>query len=127
MRGETKSPKDEETKRPETKVPSSGLHAPSSMLLATRYVGFTREWPDVIQGIRKGPTKAFYAPELKRLAAKAVEQAEWFHGHGLYVWTNMWLGGEAWRRRGKVVGWQASVSEKLPASRFSTQLLLTFH
>jgi glycosyltransferase involved in cell wall biosynthesis len=77
-----------------------GLHAPSSMLLATRDVGFTREWPDVIQGIRKGPTKAFYAPELKRLAAKAVEQAEWFHGHGLYVWTNMWLGGEA-RRRGK--------------------------
>jgi glycosyltransferase involved in cell wall biosynthesis len=42
----------------------------------------------------------FYAPELKRLAAEAVEQAEWFHGHGLYVWTNMWLGGEA-RKRGK--------------------------
>jgi glycosyltransferase involved in cell wall biosynthesis len=42
----------------------------------------------------------FYAPELKRLAAEAVEQAEWFHGHGLYVWMNMWLGGEA-RKRGK--------------------------
>jgi glycosyltransferase involved in cell wall biosynthesis len=70
------------------------------MLLATRDAGFTREWPDVIQGIRKGPTKAFYAPELKQLAAGAVEQAEWFHGHGLYVWTNMWLGTEA-RRRGK--------------------------
>jgi glycosyltransferase involved in cell wall biosynthesis len=42
----------------------------------------------------------FYAPELKRLAAKAVEEAEWFHGHGLYVWTNKWLGGEA-RKRGK--------------------------
>jgi glycosyltransferase involved in cell wall biosynthesis len=70
------------------------------MLLATRDAGFTRTWPDVIQGIRKGPTKAFYAPELKRLAAEAVSQAEWFHGHGLYVWTNMWLGGEA-RKRGK--------------------------
>jgi glycosyltransferase involved in cell wall biosynthesis len=70
------------------------------MLLATRDVGFTREWPDVIQGIRKGPGKAFYAPELRQLAAEAVEQAEWFHGHGLYVWTNMWLGGEA-RKRGK--------------------------
>jgi glycosyltransferase involved in cell wall biosynthesis len=34
------------------------------------------------------------------LAAEAVEQAEWFHGHGLYVWMNMWLGGEA-RKRGK--------------------------
>ncbi len=42
----------------------------------------------------------FYAPELKRLAAEAVADAEWFHGHGLYVWTNMWLGGEA-RKRGK--------------------------
>ena len=81
-------------------APSSRLHAPSSMLLATRDVGFTREWPDVIQGIRKGPGKAFYAPELRQLAAEAVSQAEWFHGHGLYVWTNMWLGGEA-RKRGK--------------------------
>jgi glycosyltransferase involved in cell wall biosynthesis len=109
MRGETKSPKDQKTKRQETgdrrqetggSVQSDLLHAPSSMLLATRDVGFTREWPDVIQGIRKGPAKAFYAPELKRLAAEAVSQAEWFHGHGLYVWTNMWLGGEA-RKRGK--------------------------
>jgi glycosyltransferase involved in cell wall biosynthesis len=70
------------------------------VLLSTRAADFDRTWPDVIQGIRKGPTKAFYAPELKRLAAEAVEQAEWFHGHGLYVWTNMWLGGEA-RKRGK--------------------------
>ncbi|MFM8886650.1 MAG: glycosyltransferase [Chthoniobacterales bacterium] len=42
----------------------------------------------------------YYAPELKWLAAEAVGQAEWFHGHGLYVWLNMWLGGEA-RKRGK--------------------------
>jgi len=70
------------------------------VLLATRAEDFDRTWPDVIQAVRKGPTKMFYAPELKRLAAEAVEQAEWFHGHGLYVWTNMWLGGEA-RKRGK--------------------------
>jgi glycosyltransferase involved in cell wall biosynthesis len=70
------------------------------MLLATRAADFVRVWPDVIQGVREGPAKAYYAPELKRLAAEAVEQAEWFHGHGLYVWTNMWLGGEA-RKRGK--------------------------
>ena len=62
------------------------------MLLATRAADFVRVWPDVIQGVRKGHPKMFYAPELKRLAAEAVEQAEWFHGHGLYVWTNMWLG-----------------------------------
>ena len=86
---------------------NSELHAPSSqhpasrsVLLATRATEFDRTWPDVIQGVRRGHTKMFYAPELKRLAAEAVEQAEWFHGHGLYVWTNMWLGGEA-RKRGK--------------------------
>ena len=86
---------------------NSELHAPSSqhpasrsVLLATRATEFDRTWPDVIQGVRRGHAKMFYAPELKRLAAEAVEQAEWFHGHGLYVWTNMWLGGEA-RKRGK--------------------------
>jgi len=71
-----------------------------SVLLSTRAGDFERTWPGVIQGVRRGPGKAFYAPELKRLAAEAVEKAEWFHGHGLYVWTNMWLGGEA-RKRGK--------------------------
>ena len=86
---------------------NSELHAPSSqhpasrsVLLATRATDFDRTWPDVIQGVRRGHAKMFYAPELKRLAAEAVEQAEWFHGHGLYVWMNMWLGGEA-RKRGK--------------------------
>lgn len=68
------------------------------MLLSTRGPDFDRTWPDVIQGRRRGPDKAFYSPELKLLAASVVEQAEWFHGHGLYVWTNMWLGGEARKR-----------------------------
>ena len=77
-----------------------GFRALSSVLLSTRAADFGRTWPDVIQGVRKGAGKMFYAPELKRLAAEAVEEAEWFHGHGLYVWTNMWLGGEA-RKRGK--------------------------
>ena len=81
-------------------APCSTHHTASSMLFATRTAEFDRTWPDVIQGVRKGPAKAFYAPELKQLAAEAVSQAEWFHGHGLYVWTNMWLGGEA-RKRGK--------------------------
>ena len=97
MRGETKSSRDQKTKR---LAPSPLPHASKSMLLATRAADFDRTWPDVIQGVRKGSAKAYYAPELKRLAAEAVEQAEWFHGHGLYVWTNMWLGGEA-RKRGK--------------------------
>jgi glycosyltransferase involved in cell wall biosynthesis len=84
----------------ERHAPSSQLPASRSKLLSTRAEDFDRTWPDVIQGVRKGPAKAYYAPELKRLAAEAVERAEWFHGHGLYVWMNMWLGSEA-RRRGK--------------------------
>jgi hypothetical protein len=68
---------------------------PNSVLLSTRAADFDRTWPDVIQGVRKGPAKAFYAPELKQLAAEAVSQAEWFHGHGLYVWTHLWPGASA--------------------------------
>jgi glycosyltransferase involved in cell wall biosynthesis len=97
MRGETKSLRDEKTKR---LTPSPSPLASKSVLLSTRAGDFGRAWPDVIQGVRKGHPKMFYAPELKRLAAEVVGQAEWFHGHGLYVWTNMWLGGEA-RKRGK--------------------------
>lgn len=86
-------------------APRVSPHAPSpephaSTLLATRAADFDRAWPGVIQGVRKGPAKAFYAPELKHLAAEALASAEWFHGHGFYVWTNWWLGSEA-RRRGK--------------------------
>ena len=73
---------------------------PSSILLATRSADFSQEWPDVVQGIRKGPTKAHWSPNLKRLAKEAVDNADWFHGHGLYVWPNKWLGTEA-RRRNK--------------------------
>ncbi|MEI6280334.1 MAG: glycosyltransferase, partial [Verrucomicrobiae bacterium] len=45
----------------------------------------------------------FYAPELKRLAARQVAEADWFHGHGFYVWLNAWLGGEARRRKKPLV------------------------
>jgi glycosyltransferase involved in cell wall biosynthesis len=78
----------------------SRLQSVSSTLLSTRSRSFTRRWPGVIQGARKGPTKLFYAPELKVLVRESLENVEWFHGHGLYVWTNHWLGGEA-RRRAK--------------------------
>ena len=61
MREETKGSRDEKTKR---LAPSLLPHASKSSLLATRATDFERTWPDVIQGIRKGPAKAFYAPEL---------------------------------------------------------------
>lgn len=76
------------------------LQPESSSLLSTRSPEFRSRWLGVIQGVRKGPEKLFFAPELKILAQDVVRQAEWFHGHGLYVWTNRWLGSES-RRRGK--------------------------
>ena len=76
------------------------LQPETSSLLSTRSPDFKSRWPGVIQGVRKGPGKLFFAPELKTLAYEVVRQAEWFHGHGLYVWTNGWLGQES-RRRGK--------------------------
>jgi len=74
-----------------------------STLVTTRADGAGREWPRVIQGVRRGPGKAFYAPELKRQAARQVAEADWFHGHGFYVWLNAWLGGEARRRKKPLV------------------------
>lgn len=74
-----------------------------STLLTTRASDFTNKWPHVIQGVRIGPSKPFWAPTLKHLAKEAVSSADWFHGHGLYVWLNFWLGGEARRHRKRLV------------------------
>jgi len=78
----------------------SKLYPETSSLLTTKSTEFQGHWPGVIQGNRLGPVKFFYAPELKKIAAQLVSRADWFHGHGLYVWMNYWLGKEA-RRRGK--------------------------
>ena len=75
-------------------------HPQASRLLSTRGRDFEGSWPGVIQGVRQGPGKLFYAPELKEKGRSLVTQANFFHAHGLYVWTNWWLGGEA-RRRNK--------------------------
>ena len=47
-----------------------GVTTEGSVLVATRAEDFKRTWPGVIQGVRKGPAKMCYAPELKRLAAE---------------------------------------------------------
>jgi glycosyltransferase involved in cell wall biosynthesis len=74
-------------------------HPNASRLLSTRCREFEESWPGVIQGVRRGPSKLFYAPDLKESAKEVVDQADLFHAHGLYVWTNFWLGGEARRRQ----------------------------
>ncbi|MFN9610790.1 MAG: glycosyltransferase [bacterium] len=73
---------------------------PCSILVTTRSRHFKQTWPGVIQGIRWGPNKLFFSPELRHLAQNAIKDASVFHGHGLYVWTNLWLGKEA-RHAGK--------------------------
>lgn len=75
------------------------LDPQASRLLSTRRRDFEAAWPGVVQGVRHGPSKFFYAPELKDRAREIVAQADFFHAHGLYVWTNLWLGGEARRRQ----------------------------
>lgn len=67
----------------------------NSLLLTTKSHDFLKNWPNVIQGVRKGPSRVFYSPELVNLARKAVSEADIFHGHGLYVWLNFWFGREA--------------------------------
>ena len=51
------------------------LQPESSSLLSTRSPDFKNRWPGVIQGVRKGPGKLFFAPELKILAQDVVRQA----------------------------------------------------
>jgi glycosyltransferase involved in cell wall biosynthesis len=60
-----------------------------------------------IEGIREfrriRPGFFYYSPELKRHAPELVRQSDVVHGHGLYVGTNLILGGEARRRRKPLV------------------------
>ena len=50
--------------------------------------------------VRRGPTKAFYAPGMWRESGRLVYEASVVHGHGFYVAPNWVLGREA-RRQGK--------------------------
>jgi len=55
---------------------------------------------DVTQFPRRGPDRAFYAPEMWNQAAKLVSDADVIHGHGFYVGPNWCLGRQA-RQLGK--------------------------
>lgn len=73
-----------------------------SRLLATRAPGFRHEWPDVVQGARRGPEKFFYSPQMAALAREEVGQADGVHGHGFYTAPNWLIGREA-RRAAKML------------------------
>jgi glycosyltransferase involved in cell wall biosynthesis len=60
----------------------------------------------ILEFPRLKPGAAYYAPELKRRARQLVAKADVIHGHGLYVGTNLILGGEA-RRQGKPLVYHA--------------------
>lgn len=71
-----------------------------SALAATRAAGFPASWPGVHQGERKGPSAAYFSKELRGIAKDQVKEADWVHGHGLYVYPNYVFGDEA-RRQSK--------------------------
>lgn len=71
-----------------------------SRLLTSRSTPFNHEWPDVLQGMRRGPEKFYYSPEIAAAASLEVSAADWVQGHGLYTACN-WLIGRELRRQGK--------------------------
>jgi len=55
---------------------------------------------------RRGPTKAFYAPGMWRVAEELVAACDVVHGHGFYVAPN-WVFGREVRRQGKALVYHA--------------------
>lgn len=74
-----------------------------SALVSTRSESFQSTWPDVVHGVRRGPTKLFFAPELIGKTREMLDGITVFHGHGFYVWLNAWLGGVARRTKRPLV------------------------
>jgi glycosyltransferase involved in cell wall biosynthesis len=71
-----------------------------SQLFATRAAGFSEDWPQARQFARKGPSKAYYSPELADAAKRVLGgDACFVHGHGLYVYPNFVFGRLARRYR----------------------------
>jgi glycosyltransferase involved in cell wall biosynthesis len=64
-----------------------------SILVATRDKNFLEHWEHVTQCIRAGPSKAFYAWELRKVAKSLAGPGCVIHGHGLYVYPN-WVFGQ---------------------------------
>lgn len=67
----------------------------ASSLFTTRERNFEQAWAGVQQFVRRGPQKAFYAPEMKSAAIDQISLAEIIHGHGFYVYPNLLFGGLA--------------------------------
>ncbi|MCF3648437.1 glycosyltransferase [Synoicihabitans lomoniglobus] len=66
-----------------------------SRLLATREKRFMVEWPETVQGRRKGISKAYYSPEIAGLLGAEVRCVDVVHGHGFYTALNWMVGGAA--------------------------------
>lgn len=71
-----------------------------SHLYTTRDSGYEESWEGVSQFVRSGPTKAYYAPEMRAAAREQIKKAGILHGHGFYVYPNFLFGGLA-RKCGK--------------------------
>ncbi|MGF1531785.1 MAG: glycosyltransferase [Puniceicoccaceae bacterium] len=64
----------------------------ASVLLTTRDPTFDNTWEGVHQFVRKGPTKAFFAPKMEAEVKNVIRQTSVVHGHGFYVYPNFLIG-----------------------------------
>ncbi|MEY3894668.1 MAG: Mannosylfructose-phosphate synthase [Verrucomicrobiota bacterium] len=71
----------------------------TSKLITTCGPAFDEVPANVIQGIRQGPDAIYYSSKLRQVAASAVAEADWVHGHGFYVGTNAIIAREAVKQR----------------------------
>ena len=74
-----------------------------SLLFTTCNKNFTSLYDNVLIGKRFGPEKLFYSPELYSLSKNYIKQADIFHGHGLYVYTNFLFGSLARKNKKPLV------------------------
>lgn len=101
---------------------AASLH---SRLISTRDEAFRVEWPGVQQFSRRGISKAFYAPDLRRASEGILAgRVHILHGHGFYVYTNYLFGSLARKRRIPLVYHVHGIFEPwiLRRSRFKKQL-----
>jgi glycosyltransferase involved in cell wall biosynthesis len=78
-------------------------HRIGSRLVATKASNFEHTWPEVYQGVRRGPERIFYSPFVHRHAHEWVSYSDVVHGHGFYVSSNWIFGREVARQKKPLV------------------------
>ena len=74
-----------------------------SSLATTKAESFSQGWRGVNQFVRKGPEKAFYAPDMAPWAQLHSNEVGIYHGHGFYVYPNLLFGRQARKEKKPLV------------------------